>query len=248
MPQIPSKGYPGVTYLSGYDLSGWLNKITLPAGATKLDTTTYGNGGWETSSPDLAGGSPAFDGLHSGDVNDARTIFAAAFAQEQVSALVGLAGSAIGSPCDIFAMQELKYEIKSGYADLVRVSSGGQYYGAHAHNGFFFHPNQNEVASGTQGGTGWIDNGAASANGYIIGAQVLALSGNDGSHGVEPIIEQSSDHISWSTLYTFGRLVVVGAPVLGISFALTSIPRYLRARWILDTGVHATFVLAAARR
>jgi hypothetical protein len=155
--------------------------------------------------------------------------------------IVGLAGSTVGNPADIFNLIEAKYSIKSGYADLVKVNAGGKFQGQFD-SGLFAHANASESVTG-QSTT--LDNGAATSNGYVMAVQVLTLTGNDASHGVEPIIQSSADNVTFATLHTMGRLIAGGAVVYEGTGA---VPRYLRGKWILDAGVVAVFVLAVARR
>jgi hypothetical protein len=239
--QTPTKGQLTEIYANGYDLSAWLSGANLPRNLAALDLTMFGNGGFEASTPGLQTGDPSFDGIHSGDANDAAATFLAAYGSDSVSMIVGLAGSAVGKPSRQFDLIETKYDIKSGYADLVKITASGSYQGQFD-SGLFAHAKGAESATGNSTA---LDNAAATSNGYRIDVHVLSLTGNDGTHGVEPLIQSSPDNSAWSTLHTFGRESATGAFVYE---GTGSVPRYLRGRWILDTGVTATFVMAVARR
>lgn len=240
---IPSKGASTVVFVNAQDLTRYFNQATIPESVAKLDNTMFGNGGFEESTTGLSTGSPSFAGIHTGDPNDAVAVFQAALGTDSVPVIVGLAGSTALNPAQIFNLIETKWEIKSGFADLVKAAMAGSYQGRFD-DGYFVHAKVAESA-GT-GNSASIDNGAASTNGYLMAAMIFTMTGNDGTHGVEPIIQSSPDNSTWSTLHTMGRQIAVGAPA---SFAgVGAVPRYLRGQWIVDVGVVATFVLAVARR
>lgn len=233
----PSKGYTSVIYVAGYDLTRYLNELGLPLEVDQLDNTMFGNGGWEETTTGIASGEISLKGIHTGDANDARATLEAAFLQDNTVALIGPAGSTVGNPALLTVFVETKYEVKSGYADLVKITADASTQGGFDW-GVFLHAKTEETGDGN--GT-TVDNGAATTNGWAAVLELLALT----TSTVEAIIEHSANGSTWATLYTFGaQSDVDGYSASGSG----TVNRYVRVRWAFGTGGTSTFTVGFARR
>jgi hypothetical protein len=226
--------------LGGYDISGYLNDISVPREADTVDVSTFGASNKQYIAG-LADGSVSGGGFWSGGANEIDAILASTFGTANNVLSVGWQGTTLGSRGDLMSGIHSSYEVAGSIGDAVGVSfemqaSSGVYSGVYVH------------ALGAETVTGnstSVDNGAATSNGFAMNLHVTAVSGT-ATPTVTSKVQHSTDNSTWVDLGTFVAATAIGGQhVTGTG----TVNRYVReVHTISGTSPSLTFAVQFARK
>ena len=257
----PGKHGPAEVFIlyDGYDLTAEkVNAVTLSEESETAETTGLGGSGFREHTPtgiakcELELNGAIFNtcsakshdqfstGLMSSDGVNPQA--AANFA------VIGPAGSSVGSPCEGFeGAHRVKYNITGSLDDLQRANATYLMTGARD-SGVVIHPLGEETTDNNTESTAF-DAGSCSTEGGVGHFQMTAFDGDWDS--ITPLIQDSSDDIAYGTLIAFpatSTTTPIGTALRGTVEG--EVQRYIASAWTFQsagTSGAASFMLMFAR-
>lgn len=224
----------------GYDISGYLNDISVPRQADTVDVSTFGS----TNKQYLAGladGSASGSGFWDGAVGAIDAILSATFGTANNVLSVGWQGTTLGNRGDLMSGVHSAYEKAGSIGDAVGISfemqaSGGVY------SGIYLHALGAETVTGNSAS---VDNGAATTAGFAMNLHVTAVAGTS-TPTVTSKVQHSVDDGVWVDLGTFAAATAIGGQhVTGTG----TVNRYVReVHTISGSSPILTFAVQFARK
>lgn len=225
-------------YVGGYDLTGYLNAVTMAGQADVAETTTFGNTA-KTYIPGLKDGTVQAEGYFDGVADAVDQVLAAALGAATVNWTVMPQGDTVGSPAKGFSTVGTSYEVESPVDGATTITAEGQSV-VGMEKGLVAHA----LAARTANGTGTaLDNSTSSASG---GAGYLHVTAFSGFSGVVVLLEHSTDNVTYATLGTFAT-VDAARDNERIAFTGT-VNRYVRAKWTVTGSGSITFHVTFVRK
>lgn len=225
-------------FYNGYDLSSYLNAISIARSAEQADTTTFG-ASYKTFVAGFTDATVSLGGYFDGDSNAIDQLLAASLGSDTPGVLTFSteAADAVGDVAYQASSKTTSYEVTSSLTEAVAISAEVQCSGQ-VDRAIVLHAHEAETSTAADSS---VDNGAASTNG-IAHLHVTAASADD---TLDVIIEDSTDNNTWATLGTFAQISAVGSERLTIT---DTINRYVRASWtIAGSDPSFTFVVTLGR-
>lgn len=234
-------GKDTLAYFDGYDLTSYLNDLSISRSRDTAETSTFGNEA-KTYVAGMKDGTISFSGFWDGVAGGSDARLAAMFAAANSVVTVGYGADTIGNSADLAIAIETSWDTNGSIGDVVSVSGEMQATGG-IDKGVWLHAKGAETATGDYTS---VDNGAASSNGYAANLHVFAVTGTPAL--VVKIQESSDDAASdaFADLVTFTTTSAVGAEQ---KVGTGAVERYVRGQVSSIAGsTAATFALAFARR
>jgi len=236
-------GKNAVLFADEFNLTTYLNSISVSNGIETPETTTFGS----SDRSYIVGhtdGSISFEGLFDGTADAVDEILASALGNTTNKVIsTSQDSSSIGGRAILVDSASTGYEISSPLTDVVAVSgeavaNGGLDYGVWL--------GCNVAATTTSTGTS-VDNSASSANGGVAHLHVTA---NTRSATSVAKVQHSADNSTWADLTTFATVAIATATSeRKVVAAGTTVNRYLRAVVTPASGTGTiTFSIAFSRR
>ena len=229
-----------VVLYGGYNLSGYLNDISVPREVDTVDVSTFGATNKQYI-PGLADGSASGSGFWSGAAGEVDAVLAATFGTANNVLSVGYGGTTLGNRGDLMSGIHSSYEVAGSIGDAVGVSfelqaSGGVY------SGVFLHALTAETATGNSAS---VDNAAATTAGFAMNLHVTSVEGT-ATPTVTSKVQHSTDNSTWVDLGTFAAATAIGGQhVTGTG----TVNRYIReVHTISGTNPNITFAVQFARK
>jgi len=234
-------GKSGFIMLNGYNITGYLNKIDVPASAETAETSCFGLTD-KTFIAGLKDGTLAAEGLYEASASAIdvilNTIFAGANSGNNILWIP--AGNTIGNTGYAMNMIQTLYNVTGTKDDAARINLAGQ--SAVGRERITLIKAHASVPSSSAGTTN--NNGAASVNGGAAYIQASAVTGT-----LDAIIEHSTTGAfagEEETIATFTQLTGLGHERILIA-AGTTIKQYTRVKYAIGTGP-AVFAVALCRK
>lgn len=226
-------------YVNGYDLTGFLNSISLSAEAGTAETTTFG----ASSKAYLAGLKDATlsaEGLFEGAVDAVDVVLNAALGAQGSIWTYLIEGDVIGKPGYGMAAVQTSYELDSPLDDICSLSAEAQ--STVGLEPILVHqPRSTVVASGQATA---INHGSTTTAGGVAYLQVPNITTIT---NLSVLIEDSADgNTGWATILTFAGVTASRARQ---RVAITGTVRaHTRARWVFTGTGSAQFHVGFGRR
>jgi hypothetical protein len=226
---------------NGYDISTYLNDISVSANVDTVETSTFG----DTAKKYIAGlkdGSASFGGFWSTVAGEIDDILATTFAAGETTNVLTIApaGTTLGNRGQMLAGIHTTYEVAGSIGDAVGITGEMQASGG-VDAGRFVHALGADTATGNSTS---VDNSAASTNGYSMNQHITAVSGTTPS--MTSKVQHSTDDSVWVDLATFTAATAIrGQQVTGTG----TVNRYVReVHTISGTNPSFTHAVIFGRR
>lgn len=226
-------------FYGSYDLSSYLNSVSLARTADQADTTTFG-ATYKTSIAGFTDGVISMEGFWDGTAGAIDALLAASLgsATNTIMTISRNAADAVGDQAELVQVKSTSYEVSSSINDVTAISAEVQGDGAIG-VGKILHAHEAETSTAAETS---VDGGASTTTGGIAHLHVTAASAAD---TLDVIIEDSANDSDWATIATFTQATAITNEAEVIT---GTIRRYVRASWtIAGTEPSFTFVVALAR-
>lgn len=234
-------GKSATVLFGAYDLSTFLNELSLSHSIETGETTTF-NSDSKTYVVGLRDGTAALSGLFDGGADGVdEALRAAVDADTTDPATLSPAKEAIGAVAYLVEAHTGNYEVSSPVSDVVSVSADIQAEAGFDRGALL---TTGAAVSSTSSGAS-VNNGASTANGAVAHLHVTANT-RDGVITVK--VQHSADDVSWADLVTFTN-VSATSTTSQRSTVTGTVNQYVRANYTVagSTG-SATVHVAIARR
>ncbi len=232
-----SHGSASRVYANGYDLSAYLNNITMGATADAAETTTFGAGA-KMYIPGPEDGTVSAEGYFDGAADAVDQVLSEAMPAIAVWTWLP-AGDGLGNVSKSAVTVNTTYETESPADDATTISAEGQATGTGIERGLVAHPLQARTAAGNGSA---LDNGTSTARG---GAAYLHVTAMSGFTSVTVTVQHSADNVTYANLATFSDMTQRGAQRVAIN---GTINRYVRVIWTVAGSGSVTFIATVVRR
>lgn len=224
-----------------FDISPYLNSVSVTNGVEIPETTTFGSNDRSYIAGHLEG-TISFEGYFDGSEDAIDEILEAALGNATYSPVsVSNDGAGVGRRAILLEAVSTSYELSSPLTDVVAISGG-----ANANQGLDYGVWLGALSAitGTSTGTS-VDNSASSTNG---GVAHLHITANTRSSTTVAKVQHSTDNSVWADLVTF-TTVGTGAVTSQRATVTGTVNRYLRALVTPASGTGSiTFSIAFSRR
>lgn len=235
-----SHGKSATIFANGFNLSTYLNSVTLTGAADSAETSTFG-GTSKSYIPGLTDGTLSLGGFYDGDANAVVDILNAALGNTTFSVVNHFPqGDTFGLDGWGFSAFSTSLAIDTNLGGAAAISSelqssvGAELLLSHHALG----------AETTATNSISIDNGAASATGGVAYLHVTAITGTN----IIVKIQHSANDSTWADLLTFTSVTAAnGKERIRTAALTTSVDRYTRSIWS-GTFSSATFVVGFGRQ
>ena len=236
-------GKGGVVAFGAYDLSVYLNELTVPVAVDMAETTTFGKDD-KTYIPGLRDTTMSLSGLFDGSANAIDDIFNSVLGGTTATATTaGIGSGAVGSVVRMMSAHSASYEVSSPVGDVVSASVelGSADRGD---TGRLLHAFGTITAGGNDTG---VDNTTSSTDGGVAHLHVITNS-HDGNLVVK--VQHSTDNSTWADLVTFTTVATTITTSQRSEVAAgTTVNRYLRALYTMSGSTGSvSFLVAFGRR
>ena len=225
-------------FYNGYDLSSYLNAISIARTAEQADTTTFG-ASYKTFVAGFTDGTVSLGGYYDGDAGAIDALLAASLGSDTPGVLTfsTQTADAVGDVAYQASAKTTSYEVTSSLTEAVSISAEVQCSGQ-VDRAIVLHAHEAETSTAADAS---VNNGAASTN-AIAHLHVTAASADD---TLDVIIEDSPDDSNWTTLGTFAQVSAIGSERLTIT---DTVAQYVRASWtIAGSDPSFAFVVTLGR-
>jgi len=232
-------GKNAVVLADEYDISQYLNSVSVTNEVEAPETTTFGS----TARTFIVGhkdGSVSFEGLfEGGSAEGIDYILNTEIGSGPIMSVTG-DGAGVGRRAILLSAKSTSYEVSSPLTEVVSItgeaiSDGGLDYGV-------WLACQSTITTTLTGAS--VDNAAASTAG---GVAHLHITANSNSGTTVAKIQSSANNSTWADLVTF-TTVGIGAETSQRSIVSGSVPRYLRALVTPAGAGSLTVSIAFSRR
>lgn len=224
---------------NGYNLSGYLNEISLAREADLAETTTFGTS-YKSFLAGFTDGTLTLGGYWDGAAGAIDPILAATLGSDTAGVLTYSpnAADAVGDIAYQVATKSTSYEVSSGINDVTSISAEVRASGQIT-RATVIHALEAETSTGEDTS---VDGAAQSTTGAIAHLHVTAASAAD---TLDVVIQDSANNTDWSTLGTFAQVSAIGSERLTIA---GTVERYVRASWTIGgSDPSFTFAVTIAR-
>lgn len=231
-------GKDATVFANGYNLSGYLNSVTVSGEADVAEVSTLGSDD-KAYIPGMRDATLSAEGFYAGATGDIDEFLESRLGSTTTWTVV-MTPDAVGALAYCVRSVDTSYEIGAEIGAAVAVTAEGQITeGREAAR--VLHPLGAETATGDDTA---VDNGASSANGLSAYLHVTDVSGTTPTLDVK--VQHSADNSTWVDLATFAQVTSSNSYE---RVAVTgTVNRYLRAQYtIAGTTPEFTFHMAAAR-
>lgn len=234
-------GKDTVVYVNGYELTTYLNEVSVSREVDTAETSTFGNSA-KTYIAGQKDGTADMSGIWDGTAGAVDDRLAAYFGADGTVFTVGYGGSTLGNRADVFAGIQTSYEIGASLGDAVSVSASVQGSGG-VWAGKFLHANSTE--STTANFTA-VNNGAASSNGWVANLHNFAKTGTPAA---VVKLQESSDNGAGDAFADIATFATITGVTAEQKSATGAVEQYVRAALTSLAGsASITFVVAFARK
>jgi len=233
-----SHGKDASVLSNGYDLSAYVNSVTVSGEAEVAEVTTLGLDD-KTYIGGLRDATLSTEGFYAGGTGDIDEVLEARLGTETVWTVV-MQADAVGALAYGARVIDTSYEVGAELGGAVAVTIEGQVTGGRE-AGRVLHALGSETATGNSAS---VDNSDSTANGLAAYLHVTAASGTTPTLDVK--VQHSADDSTWADLATFTQVTSANGYE---RIAVTgTVNRYIRAQFTLGgTTPDFTFHVAAAR-
>lgn len=225
-----------------FNLSSFLNDVSVAQDVEAAETTTFG-GSAKSYIVGLRDATVSASGMFDGSAAAVDEVLTSAIGSDTLAPLIlapsGLTG---GTRAYILQAKTTSYEVSSPVADVVSVSFDVQADGGADASVLLV-----DLAAITATGNGTSrDNGASTTNG---GMAQLHVSANTLNGAIAFKVAHSADNSTFADLVSFTSVPATNTTSERVvSAPLTTVNRYLRAKYTTTGSGSITFIMAFARR